>query len=238
MSPAKRAYGTGNLYEKHGAWYGRWRTTDGRRFNRRIGPVRSVGEADGLTRRQAERQFRRLQDAEERNPTPVDAGRHTVADACEALRHKKVIEGASRSHLANCERYLRLHIGPAIGTKKIDKVTRHDVEALAEKLLGAGQSPKSVRDTLVYLNGAFEYAIDLEWTQLNPVRRATSPSAGGPATPTRTCSSSRSRSSRLCCARSPTTSSSVRPSRSVRGAAGRRRRHPTITSGRCCGWSC
>lgn len=175
MSPAKRAYGTGNLYEKHGAWYGRWRTTDGRRFNRRVGKVRSVGEADGLTRREAERQFRKLQDAEERNPTPVDAGRHSVADACEALRHKKVIEGASRSHLANCERYLRLHIGPAIGTRKLDKVTRHDVEALAERLLGAGQSTKSVRDTLVYLNGAFEYAIDLEWTQVNPVRRATKP---------------------------------------------------------------
>lgn len=87
----------------------------------------------------------------------------------------KVIEGASRSHLANCERYPRLHIGPAIGTRKLDKVTRHDVEALAEKLLAAGRSTKSVRGTLVYLTGALEYAIDLEWTQVNPVRRATKP---------------------------------------------------------------
>lgn len=33
---AKLAYGIGNLYEKHGAWYGRWRTSDGRRLNRRL----------------------------------------------------------------------------------------------------------------------------------------------------------------------------------------------------------
>ena len=28
---ARRSYGTGRLYVKHGAWYGRWRTSDGRR---------------------------------------------------------------------------------------------------------------------------------------------------------------------------------------------------------------
>jgi hypothetical protein len=27
---AKRSYGTGQLYEKHGAYYGRWRTSDAR----------------------------------------------------------------------------------------------------------------------------------------------------------------------------------------------------------------
>ena len=44
---ARRTYGTGALYEKQGAYYGRWRTTDGRRVNRRLGPVRAVpAEAD------------------------------------------------------------------------------------------------------------------------------------------------------------------------------------------------
>lgn len=65
---ARRAYGTGQLYAKHGAWYGRWRTGGGRRLNRRLGPVRSVGEADGLTRREAARAFRHLQDEEELVP--------------------------------------------------------------------------------------------------------------------------------------------------------------------------
>lgn len=34
---AKRGYGTGQLYLKHGAYYGRWRTLDGRKLNRKIG---------------------------------------------------------------------------------------------------------------------------------------------------------------------------------------------------------
>ena len=39
----KRPYGSGQIYEKSGAYYGRWRTPDGRRVNRRLGPKRSEG---------------------------------------------------------------------------------------------------------------------------------------------------------------------------------------------------
>ena len=55
----KRPYGSGEIYVKSGAWYGRWRTPNGRRLNRKLGPVRSRGESDGLTRVQAELAFRR-----------------------------------------------------------------------------------------------------------------------------------------------------------------------------------
>jgi hypothetical protein len=61
----KRPYGTGQIYEKWGAYYARWRTPDGRRLNRRLGPKRKPGSSDGLTRPQAERAFRRIQ-AEDR----------------------------------------------------------------------------------------------------------------------------------------------------------------------------
>ena len=62
---AKRGYGTGQLYLKHGAYHGRWRTLDGRKLNRKIGDAKLDG-APGLTRAEAERQFRKLQEAEER----------------------------------------------------------------------------------------------------------------------------------------------------------------------------
>ena len=39
----KRPYGSGQIYEKSGAYYGRWRTLDGRRVNRKLGPVRNPG---------------------------------------------------------------------------------------------------------------------------------------------------------------------------------------------------
>src|SRR4051812_23460657 len=133
---ARRSYGTGQLYTKHGAWYGRWRTGDGQRLNRRVGPVRSVGEADGLTRREAEKHFRHMQDEEERHPTP--AVRHTVNDAADALRQKLALIGSSRSHLRNTETMQRLHIGPALGDRSLQKVTRRDVEQLGERLLARG----------------------------------------------------------------------------------------------------
>ena len=33
---AKRGHGTGHVYVKHGAYYGRWRTSDDRLLNRRL----------------------------------------------------------------------------------------------------------------------------------------------------------------------------------------------------------
>ena len=44
---AKRAYGTGSLYVKDGAWYGRWRTADGRRKAQRIGVARTNANRTG-----------------------------------------------------------------------------------------------------------------------------------------------------------------------------------------------
>src|SRR5436190_17659872 len=95
----KRSYGTGQLFEKHAAYYGRWRTSDGRKLNRRVGPVRTPGSTDGLTRAQAERAFRKLRDDEERRPTrrrgsePV-----TVSQAASSLRRAKALEGARKSY--------------------------------------------------------------------------------------------------------------------------------------------
>ena len=54
----KRAYGTGSLRQKHGAWYGSWRTPDARRTTRKLGPVRTG--RDGLSKTQAEGKLREI----------------------------------------------------------------------------------------------------------------------------------------------------------------------------------
>ncbi len=54
---AKRAYGSGSIFEVDGTWYGKWRV-DGRQVKRRIGPKRTRGEADGITKSQAEARLR------------------------------------------------------------------------------------------------------------------------------------------------------------------------------------
>ena len=71
---SRRSYGTGQLYVMRGRWFGRWRTSDGRRLNRLMGPAREPGTASGLTRKDAERLFRKARDAEELAPRPLLAG--------------------------------------------------------------------------------------------------------------------------------------------------------------------
>lgn len=171
---AKRPYGAGALFEKHGAWYGRWRLPDGRRLSRRVGPVRQPGTDEGLTRREAEAQLRKLMLAEEIAPTPKAAARHTVDDAAIALIEHKRVQGVSHSYLQTLSAAQRCHFGP-VGSMTLRKVHRRDVEAMSAALLTRGLAPKTVSNTLKILHGVFEHAIDLEWTNDNPVRRAARP---------------------------------------------------------------
>jgi integrase len=174
---AKRSYGTGQLYEKSGAYYGRWRTTSGRRLNRRIGKVRTPGETDGLTRSQAEREFRRLQDAEEHTPRPEPGAQvATVEEIATSLRERIELRGASKSYIEACEYMQRVHIGPHLGAHKINDIGTADVEAFGRELLRGGLAPKSVRNILGFLHGVFEHAIDRGWIRENPARRAEKPS--------------------------------------------------------------
>jgi integrase len=172
----RRSYGTGQLYEKHGAWYGRWRTSDGRRLNRRVGEIRSPGESDGMTRAMAEREFRRIQQAEERSPRLAKPReRRTVSEASDSLRRKLAVGGARPTYLSCCESMQRVHIDPSLGDLRLEKAARGGVEDLAAVMLDKGLSPKTVRNVLSYLHSVFEHAIDLGWTSDNPVRRAARP---------------------------------------------------------------
>ena len=94
----RRPPGSGQIYEKWGSYYGRWRTPDGWRLNRRLGPVRTKGGSDGLTRAQAEQAFRRIQ-SEEASRKLVDPVVEivTVDQAADRLRERIAIEGARLS---------------------------------------------------------------------------------------------------------------------------------------------
>jgi integrase len=172
----RRSAGTGHVYEKYGSYYGRWRTTDGRLLNRKLGKVRSVGERDGLTRAQAEREFRRLQDQEERTPRPTRRPETPTVDVvADSLRQDLALTGRRRSYLQNIASMQRVHIGPQFGAMRVTDVTTADVDQLAAAMLREDLSPKTVRNTLSFLHSVFEHAIDDRWVRENPVRRAKRP---------------------------------------------------------------
>ena len=156
----KRSYGTGELYEKHGSSYARWRTSDGRKLNRKVGPVGPPGTSDGLTRSQAERMFRKMQEVEEKRPSrrrgiePI-----TVSAAASSLRRVKALEGTRKSYLESLESMQRVHVDPSIGSMPLEKVSTERIETLASGLLSSGRSPKIVPNLLTFLYSVFEHAI-------------------------------------------------------------------------------
>src|SRR4051812_344746 len=117
---ARRTHGTGHLWEQNGVYYGRWRASDGRNLNRRIGPKRRSGSRDGLTKTQAERKLRSMQEDEERRPRPArDDARHTVDEAATSLRRQLALQGARKSYLEGCESMQRVHVRPTLGDRAL-----------------------------------------------------------------------------------------------------------------------
>jgi integrase len=172
----RRSFGTGHLYEKSGAYYGRWRASDGRLLNRKLGRVRTTGERDGLTRAQAEREFRRMQEQEEVAPRPAPGARvPSIDEVASSLRERLELRGARRSYRENCEYMQRVHISPFMGERKITDIGCSDVEQLARVLLNKKLAAKSVRNIMGFLHAVFEHGIDRGWTRENPVRRAEKP---------------------------------------------------------------
>ncbi len=173
---AKRTYGTGQLFARNGRYYGRWRTGDGRRLNRLIATVRSPGATDGVTKAQAERAFRNLQDEEERRPRPsAVAARVTVCAAAESLRRERALQGASKSYLEGLESMQRVHLETAFAGLAIEKLTAAHAEELAAAMLASGRQPKTVRNVLAFLHSVAEHAVARGWCHENTVARAARP---------------------------------------------------------------
>jgi integrase len=172
----KRPHGSGHLYVKHGAYYGRWRAPDGRQLNRRVGKLRVRGTSEGLTRREAERALRRLVEEESARPTPSPAEhRRTVDDAATALRERLETEGARLSYRQNCESMQRTHISPAMGARRLDSITSGEVERLVRSMLRRGLAPKTVRNTMSFLHSVFALGVAKGWCETNPVTNAAKP---------------------------------------------------------------
>lgn len=175
MAGRRRHHGTGHLYEKHGAYYGRWRTADGRQLNRRIGRVRRPGTRDGLTRSEAERRFRRIQDEEGARPSQQIERAVTVTKAVDSLLRALELQGARKSYLAGCRSMQRVHVAPRLGDKAIATVTVEDVEEFTAGILATGLTPKSVKNVISFLHSTFEHAVERSWAVDNPVKRARRP---------------------------------------------------------------
>jgi integrase len=175
VAMGKRAYGTGTLYEKDGVWWGRWRTTNGRRPHRKIGPARTSGAREGLTKKQAEQTLREMilaSNAGARSRGSLDP---TVAAMGGALVAKLRAQGRKPSTLESVEGHLHAHIKPLLGDLQVSGVEERDIVRLVDQLVRAGRAPKTIRNVLGTMHSLMDLALRDGLIAHNPCRFAEVP---------------------------------------------------------------
>jgi integrase len=170
---ARRSYGTGSLLTvtRVGGpvYYGKFRDASGQQVKRRIGPVRTPHEPDGLTKSQAEARLRDLI-ATAAAATPVAHARTLEAAAGEWLTHLEAA-GTKASSVRAYRAALTKWFLPTLGARALDRITEADVEDAMRRIRKAGLADKSIRNYVGVLRALFNFAADKRrrWTRRNPV---------------------------------------------------------------------
>lgn len=169
----RRDYGTGTLIVVGNSWYGMWHGPDGKRVKRSLGPVRTAGKADGLTKSQAEERLRELR-AESGLAVVGEARRVTVETAGAEYCRRLAVNNAKKSYRLTQAADLRNHLVPFFGSKTLDKIQVKDVE----RYIAAKQSQlslKTIRNHVNTLHSIFDLGIKQGWCATNPVKLADRP---------------------------------------------------------------
>lgn len=178
-STSRRSYGTGNIFEKNGAYYGRWRI-GGRQVNRKLGSVRKPGTREGLTRTQAEAKLRKLID-EVTYVSPE--GRLTFEEVAERyLHHVEHVKERKPSTVQDYRIMVRRHLAPYFDMvgKPIDRITPDDVAGYMALKRRQGYASKTVSNHLTFAHGVFGFALKRGLAPGNPVAVIDRPRAAEP----------------------------------------------------------
>ncbi|MBS1894700.1 MAG: site-specific integrase [Actinobacteria bacterium] len=177
MSPGggqRRAYGSGSLYRYRGSWYAKW-YVGSRQIKRKIGAQRKRGSRDGMTKAQAEKEMRRLM--RELKPTPQERlSLREVGDAY--IGHVRDFLERKPSTVQDYEGILN-KAESGLPKKTIERYKPADIEGYVSTMRGAGRSPKTISNHLIFLHGLFAFAVKRGWASGNVVAEAERPRSAG-----------------------------------------------------------
>jgi integrase len=197
---AKRAYGSGSIFERDGNYYGKWRI-DGRQVKRKLGPKRTKGEPHGLTRKQAETRVRELMAASqaEHDNAAKDAKRHrtksqhgpTIDQVGRAyIEYAREHRGLKATTLGDYDCALRIHLAPFFGDRPVSEFDARLIEAYAKHLRtkpgsgwrgGKPLSPKTITNQLGALAVLLNFAMRRKWISASPMAGVDLPKQAGDA---------------------------------------------------------
>ena len=169
---AKRRYGTGAIIEKNGIYHGQWRV-GGRQIMRKLGPVRTPGTRDGLTRTMAEAKLRAVM--ADTNAAPALVERVTVQDAGRQLLAHLDALGRKRATLEAYESIVRVHLAPFFAGRALSSIKPEDIEQFIASCRASGHAPKSTLNYLGVLHSVFDFALRRKWVTSNPCKLVEKP---------------------------------------------------------------
>lgn len=168
----RRAYGSGSVFVKSDAYYGKWRV-HGRQVMRKLGPVRQPGTRTGLTRAQAEARLRALM-AETSLPAPTE--RLTFEEMGRRyIQHLEEVMQRKRTTIQDYRIMLLRHLGPFFGATEVTKLDAADVIAYVTAKQRSGLAVKTITNQLTFAHGVFAFGIRRGWVVRNPVALADRP---------------------------------------------------------------
>jgi integrase len=152
----RRNYGTGSLFTHRGKWYGQWRV-GGQLLKRAIGPKRQPGSREGLTRKQAEAELRKLMQTI--RPAPRTNGITFEDAAREYLRFVGDVRQIDPKTLADYRGVVEGYLLEEFGSLSLEAVTPDLIDAYKEKLIKEGKlSNRTITRHLTVLHGIFKRA--------------------------------------------------------------------------------
>lgn len=169
-SKPRRSHGTGSLYPYIGSggretWCARWYVGT-KRVQRRVGPKRSRGSSEGLTKKQAEAELRRMRLAEEEQPPPRSA---VTGDAAfeQLLRHLASL-GRRPTTLATYRSIYRSHLAWKLDEILLEKVIWRDIKAIDRAMERKELAPKTRVNALKLAAEIFAFAKRKGWCRRDP----------------------------------------------------------------------
>jgi integrase len=135
------------------------RGTDGRR--------RYSGKTVRGTYRTAERELTKMLGQVDTS-TYVEPSKQSLSEYLESwLMNGAKASVAEKTH-SDYARLLRRHIGPAVGCRRLDRVTALDIQGVYGGMTAKGLSPRTVQYTHMILNQALNRAVEWGFLFRNP----------------------------------------------------------------------
>jgi integrase len=110
----------------------------------------------------------------------LQSGAHALSELLERGLEQAASEGLERSTLRGYRRVAENQIAPALGARRITKITAEDLDAFYRALAKKGYSASTIKQSHAVLRRVFDTAVRWRWIGHNPARDARPPRVAKP----------------------------------------------------------